>query len=63
MKKKIALQNSKLPFDKERIANLTPDELDQVEGGVQSPIVSGDQTTHHNFTCGASNTMSAYLDA
>ncbi|SHL17063.1 hypothetical protein SAMN05444266_102296 [Chitinophaga jiangningensis] len=67
MKKSIALQSSKLPFSKEKIANLTGEELDQVQGGVEQPIddKTGDTvdtasglSTHHNFTCCACTTLS-----
>ncbi|MBV7529427.1 class I lanthipeptide [Chitinophaga sp. sic0106] len=64
MKKSIALQNSKLPFSKEKIANLTGEELDAVQGGIDE-VKTGDTvdtasgiSTHHNFTCCACTTLS-----
>ena len=65
MKKKIALQNSKLPFDKETIANLTGDELDNVAGGKdEAPVdTASGLSTHHNFTCCACTTLSGLQEA
>ncbi|MFB6455001.1 class I lanthipeptide [Chitinophaga sp. Hz27] len=63
MKKHFVLMNDKLSFDKEKVANLTGEELDQVEGGVQAPVQGGDLSTHHNFTCSACTTLSGYAEA
>jgi hypothetical protein len=66
MKKKIVLQNSKLPFDKETIANLTGEELDSVAGGKLEPVkedTASGLSTHHNFTCCACTTLSGLQEA
>jgi hypothetical protein len=63
MKKRIALQNDKLSFGKERIANLTGEELDNVAGG-NEPVkdTASGLSTHHNFTCCACTTLSGFQE-
>ena len=64
MKKKIALQNDKLSFGKEKIANLTGEELDTVAGGNEAPVdTASGLSTHHNFTCCACTTLSGIQEA
>ncbi|GAA3952248.1 class I lanthipeptide [Hymenobacter algoricola] len=48
MKKQDAFA-SKLSFNKEKVASLTPDDLDQVYGGNTEP--SSRNSSNHNFTC------------
>ncbi|MFB6455002.1 class I lanthipeptide [Chitinophaga sp. Hz27] len=57
MKKHFVLMNDKLSFDKESVANLNGEELDQVEGGGVETIGKGDLSTHHIFTCSACTTL------
>ncbi|GAA3952236.1 class I lanthipeptide [Hymenobacter algoricola] len=40
---------TKLPFNKEKVAGLTPDDLDQVYGGHTE--ASSDNSSNHRFTC------------
>jgi hypothetical protein len=65
MKKRIALQNDKLSFGKEKIANLTGEELDNVAGGLQETVkdTASGLSTHHNFTCCACTTLSGLQEA
>lgn len=45
---------NKLAFNKEKVANLSPDALDQIQGG----LLVGDHSTHAKFTCSLCTTLS-----
>ena len=57
MKKQNAFAlGSKLAFNKEKVANLSPADLDQVHGGKESPAFSRN-SSQHNFSCCACTTV------
>ncbi|MCB2409845.1 class I lanthipeptide [Hymenobacter lucidus] len=49
-------QDSKLAFNKEKVANLSSADLDQVVGGKEAPAAT-DTSTHANFTCSLCTTL------
>ncbi|GAA3952207.1 class I lanthipeptide [Hymenobacter algoricola] len=57
MKKQDAFA-TKLSFDKEKVASLTPDDLGQVHGGNGQGETF--HSSYHNFTCCACTTVSIH---
>ncbi|MCB2409843.1 class I lanthipeptide [Hymenobacter lucidus] len=50
-------QDSKLAFNKEKVANLSSADLDQVVGGKEAATHPTDGSTHANFTCSLCTTL------
>ncbi|GAA3952194.1 class I lanthipeptide [Hymenobacter algoricola] len=48
---------TKLSFNKEKVASLTPDDLDQVHGG--DGQTGSSQSSYNNFTCCACTTLNS----
>jgi len=53
-KQDLTAATTKLAFNKEKVASLSPADLDQVMGG----NVEADHSTHANFTCNMCTTLS-----
>ncbi|HVI46003.1 MAG TPA: class I lanthipeptide [Chitinophaga sp.] len=53
--------NSKLSFNKEKIANLSADDLNTVQGGIEAPVEGGrsQNSTRADFTCCMCTTLLA----
>jgi len=51
-KQDLTAATTKLAFNKEKVASLSPADLDQIVGG------DGDHSTHANFTCNMCTTLS-----
>jgi hypothetical protein len=59
MKKQNAFApGSKLAFSKEKVANLSPADLDQIHGGeIEGGHGGSSHSTHNNFSCCACTTI------
>jgi hypothetical protein len=53
---------SKLSFNKEKVASLTPDDLDQVHGGLADGQGGSSHSSQNNFTCCLCTTLTVQAE-